>query len=144
MKSKKFGFATIAIIILLTIPFLAFGGSEDYLVPVKIRKADQTLMEGYIVLHEEEILRVCRGDSFREQISPSKLFEFHRITFQEGGYAVFITYQHGEKPIAAENFFSPKRIQFTTDASNPDVLPQFLSRWKILWIERAGRPKKMR
>ncbi len=144
MKSKKFGLATIAIIILLAIPFLAFGEPEHYLVPVKIRKVDQIVIEGYIVLHEEEILRIGRQVSSREQIGASKLLEFHRITFQEGGYAVFITYEHGEKPIAAESFFSRKGIQFTTNASNPDVLPQFLSQWEILWIERTGRPRKIR
>lgn len=159
MKSKKLGFAVIAIIILLSVPPLAFGKSESYLVPVTIGKTDRTLMEGYIVFSPKEIQRLGSWVSGRGikkshrrgpwvtqggRRAPSKLLEFHRITFKEGGHAVFITYRSKKTPVAAKNFFSRKGIQLTTDASNPDVLPQLLPRGKILWIERTGEPQKVR
>lgn len=158
MKSKKLGFAIIAIIIVFCAVHLAFGGSGDYLVPVKIEKMDQTEIEGYIIFNEDEINRMGlwvpgrkkernhRGlwDSRRARKDHSTLLAFHQIRFREGGNEVFITYQRGIGPIDGNNFFSPKGIRFTTDRLNPDVLPQFLAPGKIRWIERTGSPREIR
>ena len=144
MKSKKSGFAAIAITILLSIPPLAFGESESYLVPVKIRKADRAEIKGYIVLHNEEILRLGAEASLKKWEDPSKLLEFELIKFMEGGSEVYISYRYEKEPLVTTNFFSPKGIQFTTNASNPDVLSQFLAPGEIRWIKRTGRPEKIR
>jgi hypothetical protein len=99
MKSKMLGFAAIAVIVLLSVPSLTLGGSEDYLVPVTIRKANRTLMKGYIVLSEEEIQRMGswvsgsfgrRGRPWtlqKVQKNAPRLLEFERITFREGSKA---------------------------------------------------------
>lgn len=158
MKSKKLGFAIMTIIILLSVSSLTFGKSEGYLVPVKIRMADRSLIEGYIVFHDDEINRMglwvpgrkkershrVLWDSRRERKDHSALLAFHQIRFREGGNEVFITYRPGREPIDGNNFFSPKGIQFTTDRSNPDVLPQFFAPGKIRWIERTGSPREIR
>ncbi len=160
MKSKKFGFAVIAIVILLSLPPLAFGKSQSYLVPVTIRKTDRTLMKGYIVLSEEEIRRLgswvsgsaLKRGGRRERPWSSQevrrnapgLLDFDRIRFMEGGYELSISYGHRKKPVDANNFFSRKRIRFTADASNPDVLPHTLSPGQVIWIKRTGRPVKIR
>jgi hypothetical protein len=160
MKSKKLGFAIIAIISVLCAASLAFGRSGEYLVPVIITKADGNPIRGYIIFHEDEINRMgfwvvspgrqkeSRGrilwDSQRGKKDHSKLLEFHQIRFREGGNEVFITYRRGIEPIDGNNFFSPKGIRFTTDRLNPDVLPQFLGPGKIRWIERTGIPREIR
>lgn len=143
MKSKKSGFAAIAITILLSIPPLAFGESESYLVPVKIRKADRAEIKGYIVFHEEEILRMGSDASSRKLQDPSKLLEFELIKFMEGGSELYISYRYQKEPLVTGNFFLRKGIQFTTDRLNPDVLSQFLAPGEIRWIERTGRPRKI-
>ncbi len=160
MKSKKLGFAVIAIIIPLLVSPLAFGKSESYLVPVKIRKADRTLMEGYIVFSPGEIQRLGswvsgrglkrvgrRGKPWTSQEvrkNAPGLLDFDRIMFMEGGYELSISYGHRKKPVDANNFFSRNRIRFTTDASNPDVLPHTLSPGQVIWIKRTGEPQKIR
>lgn len=160
MKSKKFGFAIIAIISVLCAASLTFGRSGEYLVPVIITKADGNTIRGYIVFHEDEINRmgswvVSPGrkkesrdrvlwDAQRGNEDHSKLLGFHQIRFREGGNEVFITYGRGKEPIDGNNFFSPKGVQFTTDRLNPDVLPQFFVPGKIRWIERTGSPKEIR
>ena len=159
MKSKKLGCAIIGIIILLSVPALAFGGSGDYLVPVTIKKTDRAEIKGYLVLHGDEILRMGSGTSSRRGEErhrmvlwgsqrggkdPSGLLEFQSIRFTEGGHEVFISYGHGKHTVATNNFFSSKGIQFTPGASNLDILPKFLDPGKILWIERTGRPQKIK
>jgi len=144
MKSKKLGFAIIAIIIMFCAVSLAFGGSGDYLVPVKIEKKDQTEIKGYIVFHEDEILRLGSGASLKRWEDPSKLLEFELIKFIESGSEVCISYRYEKEPLVTTNFFSRKGIQFTTDRLNPDVLPQFLGPGKIRWIERTGIPREIR
>jgi hypothetical protein len=159
MKWKNLGFATMAMITALCIASLACGGSGDYLVPVTIKKVDKSEIKGYIVLHADEILRLSswtspgpRRESGRMVLwgsrkgegDFSKLSAFERITFTEGGCEVFVSYGEGSHPIGANNFFSPKGIHFTTDASNPDVLPDFLHPGKIRWIKRTGRPREIR
>ena len=143
MKSKKLGFATIAMIILLLVPPLALGGSEDYQVPVTIKKVDKTEIKGYIVLHNKEILRLSAEASLKRWKDPSKLLGFEVIKFMEGGSEVCIWYRHEKDPLVTGNFFSPKGIQFTTNRSNPDVLPQYLHPGKIRWIKRTGRPERI-
>jgi hypothetical protein len=143
MKSKKLGFAIIALTILLSLPLLAYGDSGDYLVPVKIKKADRSEIEGYIVLHNKEILRLGAQASLKKWEDPSKLLEFELIKFMEGGGEVFISYQYEKEPIVTVNFFSAKGIHFTTNRLNPDVLPQYLHPGKIRWITRMGRPKEI-
>jgi hypothetical protein len=159
MKSKKLGFIAIAITILLSISSLAFGGKENYLVPVKIRKTDRTLIEGYIVLSPKEIQRLgswvsgsaSRRVDRRMRLWPSqevrkkapRLLSFDRIRFVEGGYDLDISYGRGKKPVYALNFFSKNRIKFTTDASHPDVLPQLLAPGEVIWIKRTGDPERI-
>ena len=143
MKSKKLGFAAIAIIILLSIPPLAFGKSGSYLVPVTIKKADRGEIKGYIVFHEEEIIRMASGASSRRWQDPSKLLEFELMKFMEAGSEVYISYRFEKEPIVTVNFFSPKGIHFTTNALNPNILPKFLHPGKIRWINRTGRPVKI-
>ena len=160
MKSKKLGFAVIAIIILFSISSLAFGGKENYLVPVKISKTDRTLMEGYIIVSPSEIQRLGSWVSRRElkrvgrrerpwssqqvRRNAPKLLEFRRIMFMEGGYELSISYGHRKKPVDAHNFFSRKGIRFTTDTSHHDVLPHTLSPGQVIWIKRTGKPQKIR
>ena len=143
MKSKKLGFATIAMIILLLVPPLALGGSEDYQVPVTIKKVDKTEIKGYIVFHKEEIIRMASGASSRRWQEPSKLLEFEVMKFMEGGSEVYISYRFEKEPLVTVNFFSPKGIHFTTNSSNPDILPKFLHPGRIRWIKRTGRPVKI-
>ena len=158
MRSKKFGFAIIAIIILMAVPLVASGKSEGYLVPVTIKKADRSEIKGYIIFHEDEIKRMGlwvspgRKKESRHRVlwnsqmgrkDHSNLLEFHQIRFREGGTEVFISYQRGKEPIDGNNFFSPKGIHFTTSSSNPHVLPQYLHPGNIRWIERTGRPAKI-
>jgi len=160
MKSKKLGFIAIAIIILFSVSSLAFGKSESYLVPVKIRKTDRTLIEGYIVFSPGEIQRLgswVSGSALkrvgrRERSWSSQevrrnapgLLNFQRIMFSEGGYELLISYRAGKKPVDANNFFSRKGIRFTTDASHADVLPLILAPGQVIWIERTGKPQKIR
>jgi len=144
MKSKMLGFAAIAMIILLSIPSLALGGSEDYLVPVTIKKVDKTEIKGYIVLHKEEILRLGAEASLKKWEDPSKLLDFELMKFMEGGSEVCIWYRHKKEPLVGANFFSPKGIHFTTRAWNPDVLPLYLHPGKVGWIKRTGRPERIR
>ena len=160
MRSKKLGFAVIAIIILFSISSLAFGGKENYLVPVKISKTDRTLMEGYIIVSPSEIQRLGswvsgsalkrvgrRGKPWSSQQvrrNAPKLLGFERIMFTEGGYELYITYGQGKKPVDALNFFSRKGIRFTTDTSHHDVLPQLLAPGEVIWIKRTGKPQKIR
>ena len=160
MKSKKLGLIAIAIIILLSISSLAFARSESYLVPVKISKTDRTLITGYIVLSPGEIQRLgswVSGSSLKSvgrrerpwssqevRRNAPRLLGFQRIRFTEGGYEVIITYGNGKKPVFALNFFSQKRIRFTTDASHHDVLPQLLAPGEVIWIKRTGKPKRIR
>lgn len=160
MKSKTLGFAAIAIIILLSVSSLAFGKSESYLVPVKIGKADRTLIEGYIVLSPGEIQRLgswvsgsaLKRKGRRERPWSSQevrrnapgLLDFDRIRFSEGGYELHITHGHGKKPVDANNFFSREGIRFTTDASHADVLPRILAPGQVIWIERTGKAQKIR
>ena len=144
MKTKMLGFAAIAMIILLSVPPLALGGSEDYLVPVTIKKVDKTEIKGYMVLHHEEILRLGAEASLKKWEDPSKLLGFELMKFMEGGSEVCIWYRHEKDPLVTGNFFSPKGIHFTTNALNPDVLPQYLHPGKIRWIKRTGRPEKIR
>jgi hypothetical protein len=160
MKSKKLGFAVLAIIILFSISSLAFGGKGNYLVPVKISKTDQTLMVGYIVLFPEEIQRLgswVSGSTLKRKggrerpwssqkvrRNAPRLLDFKSIRFMEGGFELDITYGNGKKPVFALNFFSEKGIRFTTDASHHDVLPQLLAPGDVIWIERTGKPKRIR
>jgi hypothetical protein len=160
MKSKKLGFAVLAIIILFSISSVAFGGKENYLVPVKISKTDQTLITGYIVFSSKEIQRLgswASGSSLKRigrrerpwssqdvRRNAPRLLDFKSIRFTEGGYELFITYGKGRKPVFALNFFSEKRIRFTTDRSNPNVLPQLLAPGEVIWIKRTGKPKRIR
>lgn len=166
MRSKELGFIAIAIIILLSVSSLAFGKSGSYLVPVKIRKTDRSLIEGYIILSPKEIQ--CLGSwvsrsTFKragrrerswttQQVWTSqqvrenapRLLGFDRIRFSEGGYELFIAYGNGKKPVDANNFFSPKGIHFTTSSSNPHVLPQYVHPEKVRWIKRTGRPMRIK
>jgi hypothetical protein len=160
MKSKTLGFAAITIIILLSVSSLAFGKSGSYLVPVKIRKTDRTLIEGYIVFSPGEIQhlgswvsgsalkRVGRRErpwsSQEVQGNAPGLLNFQRITFSEGGYELHITYGSGKKPVDANNFFSRNRIRFTTDASHADILPRILAPGEVIWIKRTGKAVRIR
>jgi hypothetical protein len=144
MKWKKFGFATVAIIALICMVTLAFGKSADYLIPVTVSKADKTEIQGYIVLHAGEILRLGLGASLKKWEDPSKLLEFELMKFMEGGSEVFLSYRFKKEPLVTTNFFSPKGIHFTTSTLNPDVLPQYIHPGKIRWIKRTGRPKEIR
>ena len=160
MKSKTLGFIAITIIIMLSISSLALGKSGSYLVPVKISKTDRTLIEGYIVLSAQEIQRLSswvsgsalkrKGRRERPWTSQEvrrnapRLLDFKRIMFNEGGYELYITYGNGKKPVFALNFFSRKRIRFTTNASYADVLPRTLAPGEVIWIKRTGKPKKIR
>ncbi len=144
MKSKKLGFAIIAIISVLCAASLAFGRSGEYLVPVIITKADGSEIKGYIVLHNKEILRLGAEASLKKWEDPSKLLNFESMKFMEAGNEVVITYRYDKEPLVTVNFFSPKGIHFTTNASNPDVLPQYLYPGKIRWIKRTGSPREIR
>jgi hypothetical protein len=160
MKSKKLGFAVLAIIILFSISSLAFGGKENYLVPVKISKTDRTLITGYIVLSPGEIQRLgswVSGSTLKRvgrrerpwssqevRRNAPRLLDFKWIRFREGGFELDITYRNGKKPVFALNFFSQKGIRFTTDASHADVLPQLLAPGEVIWIKRTGKPKRIR
>jgi hypothetical protein len=160
MKSKKLGFAIMTIMILLSVSSLAFGKSESYLVPVKIKKADRSLIEGYIVFSPQEIQRLgswVSGSALKRvgrrerpwtsqevRRKAPKLLQFELIRFLEGGSELYVTYRREKEPIDGNNFFSPKGIQFTTDRLNPDLLPQFLAPGKIRWIERTGSPREIR
>jgi len=168
MKSKKLGFLflAIAIIMVLSVPVLAIGGSKGYLVPVTIGKADRTRMDGYIVFAEKEIHRMAYWGSagLREgsgtsatrknqrvvwapqegRKSPPNLLMFESIRFMEGGHELFITYGKGKKALDANNFFSGKKIRFTKDSSHADILPQLLAPGEVLWIKRTGEPMSIK
>lgn len=166
MKSKKLCTAAIAVILLLSIPPLVFGGSEGCLVPVTIGKADKTRMEGYVLFSEKEMYRMAswgsaglrRGsrtsasrkhqrviwESKKGRKGPPTLLMFTGMKFTEGGHEIFITYGHGKKTIGANNFFSGKRIRFTTRPSHADILPQLLAPGEIMWIKRTGKPEVIR
>jgi len=160
MKSKKLGFAIMTIIILLSVSSLAFGKSEGYLVPVKIRMADRSLIQGHIILSPGEIQRLgswvagstLKRKGRRERPWSSQevrrnaptLLGFDRIGFTEGGCELLITYRKEKKPVDALNFFSQKSIRFTTDASHHDVLPQLLAPADVIWIKRTGKPQEIR
>jgi hypothetical protein len=144
MKSKMLGFAAIAMIVLLSVPSLTLGGSEDYLVPVTIKKVDKTEIKGYIILHHEEILRLGAEASLKKWEDPSKLLAFESMKFMEGGSEVCIWYLHGKEPLVGANFFSAKGIHFTVRASNLDLLPHYLHPGNVRWIKRTGRPEKIR
>jgi hypothetical protein len=143
MKSKKPGFAMIIIITVLCITPLAFGGPGDYLVPVTVKKADRSEIKGYIIFHEEEIIRMASEASSKGRQDPSKLLAFEVMKFREAGSEVVITYRHEKESLVTVNFFSPRGIQFTTNRLNPDVLPHYLRPGKIRWITRTGRPVKI-
>ena len=87
---------------------------------------------------------MASGASSKGRQDPSKLLEFELIKFMEGGSEVFISYQYEKEPLVTGNFFSSKGIHFTTNRSNPDVLPQYLHPGKIRWIKRTGKPQKIR
>ncbi|MFX1553973.1 MAG: hypothetical protein ACFFBV_08605 [Promethearchaeota archaeon] len=144
MKWKKLGFSAVAIIALLCMVTLASGKSGDYLIPVTINKADKTEVQGYIVLHAEELLRMGSGTSSRKWQNPRKLVEFELMKFMEGGSEVYISYRFEKEPLVTVNFFSPKGIHFTTSSSNPHVLPRYLHPGRIRSIKRTGRPEKMK
>ena len=144
MKWKKLAFATVTIIALLCIAPLAFGKSGDYLIPVTMKKADKTEIQGYIVLHADEILRMGSGISSRKWQDPRRLVEFEFMKFMEGGSEVYVSYRFEKEPLVTVNFFSPKGMHFTTSSSNPHVLPQYFHPGKIRWIKRTGRPMSIR
>lgn len=101
MKSKKLGFVAIAITILFSVSVLAIGRSKGYLVPVKTRKMDRTLIEGYIVFSPKEIQclsswvsgsvlrrvdrRIILWSSQEARRNAPKPLSFERIRFMEGG-----------------------------------------------------------
>jgi hypothetical protein len=144
MKWKKLGFSTAAIIALLCMVTLASGKGGDYLIPVTISKADKTEIQGYIVLHADELLRLGSRASLKRWENPSKLLEFELMKFMESGSEVYISYRFRKEPLVTVNFFSPKGIQFTTSRSNPDVLPQYIHPRQVRWIKRTGSPKEIR
>lgn len=144
MKWKKLGFSAVAIIALLCMVTLASGKSGDYLIPVTINKADKTEIQGYIVLHAEELLRMGSGISSRKWQNPRKLVEFELMKFMEGGSEVYISYRFEKEPLVTVNFFSSKGIHFTTSSSNPHMLPRYLHPGRIRSIKRTGRPEKMK
>jgi hypothetical protein len=163
MRLKKITFAAIATIITLSVSTVAFSVPDRYLVPVEMKKADRTLIEGYIVLDGEEVYRMgawisgrglkkprrrgewlSQGKRSRNQSSIPPMLDFESIGFREGGHEVAITYGRGKEPVNASNFLSGNRIRFTTNPRNPTVLPEVFPAGQVLWIKRTGKARKIR
>ena len=162
MRSKKITFATIATIITLWVSTVAFSAADRYFVPIEMKKADRTLMNGYIFLDGEEVYRMgvwvsgrglkkpqrrgewlSQGRRNRNQSPIPPVLDFESIGFREGGFEAVIIYGRGKEPVNANNFFSGNRIRFTTDPRNPRVLPEVFPAGKLLWIKRTGKAQRI-